>query len=313
MSRASAAADRCASRALLHCAATALLVALLAGCEPARSSESDPPMIFGLFKGKQASVVNPAVGASLVREAAFPHPGAPPQPAWAALRNVSVDGPPPAGVLAPDRAEHPPAEAFILPAAGARPPLAVVNTYDDKRRCTIWELDARGTRFAKERPVQFDPKQPAWIMYSAATVLPVSADQLLIHLRAHRPQVADMLFVYDAAADRVRALGDIEPDWSQGVPFKFIESLPVSPDTLLVLFHTGKERLGPQRYVNHQDHVVLFSPRHREGLEILTLALDDGAVRQWGMTGAKLWLATSDDRGSAPKTFTWSLDLQRVL
>jgi hypothetical protein len=271
-------------------------------------------MVFGLFKKKFATTVSQEVGATLKRETAFPRSFAPvPAPAWPALRNVSVGAAPPGGRLATTRAEHPPAEAFVVDAPG-QPSLAVVNTYEDDRRSQIWELDAHDpTRFAKQRTVQFDAEQSKWLMYTSESVLVLPASRMLIQLRYHKPRTVDGLYVYDAAANRMRSLGEVEPDWAQGLPFRYVDGLQLKPDTLLVVYHTGKERLGPQRYVNHFDHLVLFSPRHRDGLEIVTLGLDDGNVRHWGMEGGRLWLQTSDDRGDASQPFVWSLDLARVL
>jgi hypothetical protein len=301
------------SRASLRGCAAALFVALLAGSGPARSSESDN-MIFGLFKAKHASSVDPALGARLVRESAFPRTVAtPPQPAWPPLRHVGVSAAPPGGIITAARGDQPPAEAFVAPASGSRPPVAVVSTYEPARRASIWELDAQGMHFAKPRTAVFDRGQSAWLMYSASSVLALPADQLLIQLGFHKPRAGSGLYVYDLAADRMRPLGDIEPDWAQGVPFRHVDTLVAAPDVLLVVYRTESERLGPQRYVNHHEHVLLFSPRHRDGLEVLTLGLDDGAIRDWGMVGRTLWLNTVDDRQAASGRFVWSLDLGRVL
>jgi hypothetical protein len=287
-----------------------VLAGAFAGCGPAQSNEGGNGMIFGLFKSKLASTVSPQLGASLVRESAWPAslPAAP-AAAYPQVRNVSIDGGlPPAGTLAAVRADHPPAEAFVIDG------LAVVNTYEPERRTQLWQLDARDARrFDKQRSALFDPAQAKWLMYSAETVLALPGRQVLIQLKYHRPQATDGLFIYDAEADRVRSFGNVEPDWSRGLPFRFIDSLQLRPDALLVRYQTEKERLGPQRYVNHYEHLVLFSPRHRDGLELVKLGLDDGSVRRWGLSGSKLWLQTADDRASPPREAVWSLDLARAL
>lgn len=293
-----------------------MLAGLFAGCGPAQSNEGGNGMIFGLFKSKLASTVSPQLGASLVRESAFPAalPAAP-TAAYPQVRNVSIDGGlPPAGTLAAARADHPPAEAFVIDASAGQPGLAVVNTYEPERRTQLWQLDAReARRFDKQRAATFDPAQARWLMYSAEAVLALPGRQVLIQLKYHRPQATDGLFVYDAEADRVRSLGNVEPDWSRGLPFRFVDSLQLRPDALLVRYQTEKERLGPQRYVNHYEHLVLFSPRHRDGLELVKLGLDDGSVRRWGFSGSKLWLQTADDRAAPPREAVWSLDLARAL
>jgi len=293
-----------------------MMAGLFAGCGPAHSNDGGNGMIFGLFKSKFTTSVSPQIGASLVREAAWPASmPAPPAAAYPPIRNVSIDGGlPPTGTLAASRTEHPPAEAFVIDAAAGQPALAVVNTYDPERRTQLWQLDARDARrFDKQRGAPFDAAQAKWLMYSAESVLALPGRQLLIQLKYHKPQAADGLFVYDAEADRMRSFGNVEPDWSRGLPFRFVDSLQLRPDALLVRYQTEKERLGPQRYVNHFEHLVLFSPRHRDGLELAKLGLDDGSVRRWGLSGSKLWLQTADERASPPREFIWSLDLARVL
>lgn len=293
-----------------------VLAGVFAGCGPAQSNEGGNGMIFGLFKSKLTSTVSPQLGASLVRESAFPAslPAAP-AAAYPQVRNVSLDGGlPPAGTLAAARADHPAAEAFVIDAPAGQPGLAVVNTYEPERRTQLWQLDAReARRFDKQRAATFDPAQARWLMYSAETVLALPGRQVLVQLKYHRPQATDGLFVYDTEADRVRSLGNVEPDWSRGLPFRFVDSLQLRPDALLVRYQTEKERLGPQRYVNHYEHLVLFSPRHRDGLELVKLGLDDGSVRRWGFSGSKLWLQTADDRAAPPREAVWSLDLARAL
>ena len=287
-----------------------VLAGLFAGCGPAHSNDGGNGMIFGLFKSKFTTSVSPQAGTSLVREAAWPAAlPAPPAASYPQVRNVSIEGGlPPAGTLAATRAEHPAAEAFVIDT------LAVVNTYEPERRTQLWQLDAREPRrFDKQRSAPFDPAQAKWLMYSAESVLALPGRQVLIQLKYHRPQATDGLFVYDAEADRIRSLGNVEPDWSRGLPFRFVDSLQLRPDAVLVRYQTDKERLGPQRYVNHFEHLVLFSPRHREGLELVKLGLDDGSVRRWGLSGSKLWLQTVDERASPPREAVWSLDLARVL
>ncbi|WP_157598271.1 MULTISPECIES: hypothetical protein [unclassified Rhizobacter] len=293
-----------------------VLAGLFAGCGPAHSNDGGNGMIFGLFKSKFTTSIGPQVGASLVREAAWPASmPAPPAASYPPIRNVSIDGGlPPAGTLAATRTEHPAAEAFVIDAAAGQPALAVVNTYDPERRTQLWQLDARDARrFDKQRSATFDAAQAKWLMYSAESVLALPGRQLLIQLKYHKPQAADGLFVYDAEANRIRSFGNVEPDWSRGLPFRFVDSLQLRPDAVLVRYQTDKERLGPQRYVNHFEHLVLFSPRHRDGLELVKLGLDDGSVRRWGLSGSKLWLQTVDERASPPREFVWSLDLARAL
>ena len=70
--------------------------------------------------------------------------------------------------------------------------------------------------------------------------------------------------------------------------------------------------ISAENYVYQDDHVVLFSLRHPQGLEILKLNIDNGNVRAWAVQGKSLWLQTLDRR-KKPVDFSWSLDLSKVL
>lgn len=291
----------------------ALLMAVaLGGCGPAASNESgNSSMFFGLFKSKYGTTVRPELGGALKRESTFPAVQQPPAPAYPVVRNVSADAPPPSGMLANERRDRPPAEAFIVDGTAGRPAVALVNTYVDWQSAGFWEID--GKHFGKARPVAFDAAQKKWTMWSSEAVVALPAERILFHLKYHDPRPIDALFLYDAATNNVRQFGKVVPDWSRGLPYQFIDSLQLRPDVALVRYSSEKERLGPQQYVNHYEHLLLFSPRHPDGLEIAKLGIDDGHVRRWGVVGNRLWLETADDRAGQAGRFIWSLDLTPVL
>jgi len=302
------------AHALLQSVAAATLMTLVAGCDQAHSNESgNDKMILGLFKG---STVDAAVGAPLVRQAALPASfTTPPAPAYAPIRDLGGDALPPAGPLTPNPSESQPIRAYVAPAAAGHPGVAIVNLYDPKRETQLWRTAPHDdTRFGARLAAQFAPDQAKWVAFDAESAMTLPAGQVLIHLTYDKPVPTDGLFVYDIAADRLRLLAEgVTPDWSRGLPFKFVDALQVAPDAVLVLYHSDKQRLGPQRYVNRLDHVVLFSGAHREGVPVLTLGVEDGNVRQWGLVGRTLWLTTSDDRGAKPRAAVWSLDLAKLL
>ena len=308
--------SRCA-HAFLSSLAAATLATALAGCDPAHSNESgNDKMVFGLFKGKTASTTAPAVGAPLVRQTALPAAfTTPPAPAYPQIRDLGGDALPPAGKLAPNPSDSQPIRAYVAPASAGQPGVAIVNIYDPKRQTQLWQMAPHDdTRFATRRAAQFSPDQAKWVAFDAESVMTLPAGRVLIHLTYDKPVPTDGLYVYDIAADHLRLLAEgVTPDWAQGLPFKFIDTLQVTPDAVLVLFHSDKDRLGPQRYVNRADHLVLFSSAHRDGLPVLTLSIEDGNVRRWGLVGKTLWLKTSDDRGAKPRDAVWSLDLAKLL
>jgi len=301
------------ARRVVECLGVALLAGILGGCGPAQSNEGGKSiMLFGLFKSKYTTTVRPEVGGALKRESTFPTVSTPPVPPHLVVRNAGIDAPPPGGKLAKGPQEQPPpGEAFIIEASGSFPAVALVNTYGADLHTEFWEIN--GDRFGKPRAATFDPNQAKWSMWSSRGVVPLPAGRVFFHLKYHDPIPRDGVFLYNIATDRVRSLGRISPDWWRGLPLRFVSSLQVRADAVLVRYSSEQERIGPQRYVNHFDHLVLFSPKHPDGLEIVKLGLDDGGVRGWGMVGSRLWLETSDEREAPARAFVWSLDLGPAL
>jgi hypothetical protein len=289
-----------------------LAATLAIGCDHAQSSSSSNDTMFGLFKSKSPSTVDPAVGATLLREAAFP--AAPATPAAAAYpqpRRMALDAPPPAGRLSSNVDGQSPAEAWISDAKPAA--LALVNVFEPKRRCELWLADTGAARkLARQVPLRFDANQEKWSASSAQEVLALPGGKLLVLLRYRVPNPVDALFLLDDSGV-VRSFGFAQPDWPAGLPSRFLDNLQLTPDAVLAVYRTDSVRLGPERYVNRFDHLVLFSPRHPTGLEVARIGIDDGNVRDWRFSNGKLWLQTSDPRGDSPRNFNWSLDLSHVL
>ena len=292
-----------------------VLTALLAmGCQPAQSTSSTHDTMFsGLFKSKTPSVIDPAVGAALVREAAYPRGDAvPPQAAYPPLRRASLTAEPAHGRISSTPIEDSAADAFLLPGTPGSP--ALVNTFQPDRRVDLWEVDrADPTRLVHQRPLNLDPRQGQWLFYNAGDVVALPGNQVLAQIGFFNPGPTDRVYLIDLASGIAKNLGAIEPDWPAGLPLHYLDTLQLTPDAVLVAYRTDKVRLAAERYVNRYDHLLLFSPRHPQGLEVARIGIDDGNVRDWRFTAGKLWLHTSDDRGDVPKAFDWSLDLSHVL
>ncbi|HEX7636828.1 MAG TPA: hypothetical protein VF457_00400 [Burkholderiaceae bacterium] len=289
---------------------------LMVGCEPTHSSASNDDgesMFFGLFKTKSPSNVNPQIGAALVREASFPRgEGAQPQPDYPAVRRASLTAPPPQGRISSTAIEQASANAYItreLPGASV-----LVNVYEPERRCELWKIDGEDTtRLSHQQSLRFEADQSRWIMYGAGDAIALPGERLLVQLRYFNPSPTDRAYVIDMQSGSVRSLGAIQPDWPAGLPFHYLDSLQLKSDTLLTIYRTDQIRMRAEHYVNRYDHLLLFSPRHPDGLEVARIGIDDGNVRAWRFVGQKLWLQTSDERGSPPKKYNWSLDLSRIL
>lgn len=277
--------------------------------------------MFGLFGKKaapSATSVAAEVGAPLQRQQALP--GALPQPAassFPACREASFRGNPPAAQWVAEAVSGETRRAFLIPAAGEHPPLAVLASADEKKHVQVWELSReQPARFLEQRPVVLDPAQASWILAYpvAATCLP--AGRVAMAIGYHDPRKQEALYVYDAAANQFSRVAVIEPERSMPPPFTSFEVLAASPGVTLVLYHTGAIRLGADNFAYQLDHIRLFSARYPQGLEIVTLDVNDGNVRAWAMQGTTLWLQSEDKRKDKLKnkpSFIWSLDISKVL
>jgi hypothetical protein len=299
-----------------HRACLAALLLVIAGCGPQDASSQRSEGMFGLFKSKPAalaSAVAPEVGAPLKREATFIASPTPlPTPAYNRCKPVGVFGAPPNATFRPTAIDGESSTGVLVAANGNRPPLALVNRLTDKPAFEIWQMQpAKEQTFAKQLPFTLAPEQSTWHSFTLDDAACLPGDQMLLGVSYRAPVPRQMLFLYDLAGQRFRSLGPAELDTSKGLPFRIFETWPVAANAALVLFHTEQQRLKAEVYVNKYDHLVLFSDRHPQGLEVLTLGLDDGNVRRWAMNGKTLWLDTVDLRTNA--TFVLSLDLSKLI
>jgi hypothetical protein len=201
---------------------------------------------------------------------------------------------------------------FRVAAHASRPPLALVNISDLHSHLEIWELAADGTpSFVRQRTLQIDPEQAGWGASRALDVACLPGDRLAIGLYYADPRTRHALFIYDITANAFHKIGDAVPANGSGPLF---EVRPVGGDSAMVLWHAGEVRVQAEVYVHDHVHLMLVSPRHPQGLEVLALGLDDGNVERWALVGHTLWLDAIDARDMAkPAKFVWSLDLARVL
>lgn len=294
----------------------AAAVLLLAACNSQEASADRSEGMFGLFKSKPAalaSTVAAEVGAPLQREAAFiAAPGPLPTPAYNRCKPVGVFGDPPNASFRPAAIDGESTTGFLVAAHGSRPPLALVNRMTDRPSFEIWQMQA-GNPQAFDRPLPFSlgPEQSGWHSFTLDEAACLPGDQMLLGVGHRAPVPRQTLFLHDLGTRRFRSLGPVALDASQGPPFRMFQTWPVAPNAALVLFHTDELRLKAEVYVRKYDHLVLFSDRFPQGLEVLKLGLDDGNVRRWAMSGRTLWLDTVDRRTNA--TFVWTLDLSRLI
>ena len=230
---------------------------------------------------------------------------------------LQLDGDPAPGRLAAAAAApEAPRDAFLLAGGLGLPAVALVNLRDPQARVELWALDSSTpvatTRFAQRLELRLPAGEPE-LGWQASQVIALPRLQALVALRHDdRPRTA-LVATLDFATGALRPLGLAEPD-----PFAddagHVGTLRVAPDGVLIHWRSGRVPLGRWGDVARQDHVVLFTPRERDGLEVLTLALADGNIRAWGLRGTTLWLHAIDGRPRpAPRVRAWSLDLARVI
>lgn len=296
----------------------ALFAAALAGCQPNQAADNGSEGMFGLFKSKAsakvASSVAPEVGHPLKRETAFPSTiPLLPHADYNHCTPVAVVGRVPAVTFTKDAEEDgQTTTGFLIAGDQGSPPLAVVNTLTDNPKFEIWELESdQHPVLVKKRALEIDPEQAKWVQAGVADGACLPGRQMMMAVTYAAPMAREALYVYDIGANRFRKIGRIAPDSSSGLPFRYFETWPATSDTAMVLYHTDELRLKAEVYVRRFDHLVIYSPRYLNGLEVLKLSLDDGNVRRWAMVGKTLWLDTFDRRNDA--SFIWSLDLSNVL
>jgi len=273
--------------------------------------------MFGFFGKKAvqpATLVAAQVGATLQRQDAVPA-DLPPAvvPSFPPCQLAHIRGDPPAARWVPEEILGETQHVFLIPAAAGQPALAVLAGAGEKLSVQVWELSNDTTaRFVKQRPVLLGPEQASWFRAFPVAVSCLPGRQAAVAVGYNDPRPREALFIYDTASNQFRRMDLIAPDYSTGPPFVSFETLIAAPEAMLVIYHTDLMRLGASNYVYQYDHVLLFSPRHPQGLEVLKLGIDDGNVGAWAMQGKTLWLKTADRR-KKPQDFTWSLDLAKVL
>lgn len=278
--------------------------------------------MLGLFKTKAEklpSSVSPELHAQLKRETTFPHMAS--ATADTGCNEARVDGVPPAARFVPADFAGATLQAFRIASRPGLAPLSIINTEGDVRRPQVWELQSdTDPTFVRQVPVQFDPAEKTWIFAKAVDVgcLPGPMVALGIAYATARP--SQYVAVYDRKTHQLRKLGDAVykgysvHDAPTDSPDNLFEMLDPGHDQSLLLYHADALRVRAEVYVRKYDHILVFSPRYPQGLEILKLGLDDGNVVDWAMIDKTLWLHTQDRRNDKQTDgMVWSLDLSSVL
>lgn len=281
--------------------------------------------MWSLFNGKKdgglQTQVHADVGAALEAGKRFPdaaaaQANAAATAAFGSCTEVAVEGTPPAARFAAQARPGETARGFRIDTGAGLPPLLLLNVSKGGPHVEGWELAAGASpAFVRQRPLALDPAQSQWAGYLVEQVACLPQQRQLLALYYAQPAARQGLYLHDARSGRFTRIAErIERDQWQGLPPRYLDLLPAGRDAMLVLYHSDAQRLAAEVNVNRLDHVLLFSPRHPQGLEVLTLAVDKGNLRRWAMVGSTLWIEAVDPRERGkPLTYIWSLDLARVL
>jgi len=293
-----------------------LIGLVVAGCQPNLAGDGGSSGMFGLFKGKTAklpSVVAPELRATLKHEPAWPAAAAPVQESHCSA--ARVDGTPPQARFVGADFDGKTHTALRVASRAGAPALGIVNMGGDLRRPQFWDLASDADpKFVRQFPVKLDPAESTWVSARVIEAGCLPGPLVALGLAYATGDTYQSVLVYDRATHTARKLADAVYDASSGHADSLLATRDAGPDRTLLMFHTGELRLRAEVYVREYDHVMVFSPQHPQGLEVLKLGLDDGNVVEWMVLGKKLYLQTQDRRNDKqPANFIWSLDLSSVL
>lgn len=293
-----------------------MLCVMITGCQPDLAGDGGSTGMFGLFKRKVESLpstVSPELHAVLKRETTFPH--SPTSRGSSECIDARVDGEPPAATFVSPDFTGPTHSAFRIASRPGLAPLGIVNIGGDVRRPQFWELASdTDPSFVRQIPLQLDPAEKGWITATSVDVGCLPGPLVALGLAYSTGRPFQSVVVYNRQTRETRKISDAVYDGLSGSPENLLATLEAGPDQALLLYCTDELRLRAEVYVRKYDHILVFSPQHPQGIEVLKLGLDDGNVIDWAVVGKTLWLHTYDRRNDKqPDGLFWSLDLSAVL
>ena len=303
-------------RTRIHWLGVALIIGLsIGGCHASAADGSGSGSLFGRDNNpKIVTVVHPEVGATLQRAAVFPgQPSPVSTTTLGTVSEVAVAGRPPEAHFAASVVPGAATSAYLVEGVAGQPRLVLVNMSTAPMEFEIWELAAAAKdAFARQRKFEMAAEPGQWIARRVAGVASLPGHRLFVAVRYLGSKLRNAAYLYDIDRNLMIRVGAIEPDTSD--PDQYFETRLVGADALLVRFDSDNVRLAAERYANTRNHLVLYSRRFADGLEVLNLGIDDGSIRRWTVAGKTLWLETADPRqsGQQPAAIL-SLDLSKVL
>ncbi len=138
--------------------------------------------------------------------------------------------------------------------------------------------------------------------------------QLLVVIGYWKPGAAFALYRFDIDRLSFTFIHDLISSNKQA---QYFEQIHLDSENVLVLYYSDSRCQASELYFNYYNHILLFTPAHPEGIEILKLGIDIGNVKKWGLIYKKLFIETRDARDSIrdkkARIGYWSLDLSQWL
>ena len=267
--------------------------------------------LFGKKSPTAPSKIHASVSTQLQEAPEFPDL-APRAPA-ATCRQVGVEGDPSNLRLSGNPQIGEDDIGYLVDALSSHPALLLLNQ-EDTFSFEVWTLDGgqppRPT--GRLQTGKLHSQQQDWAGFSLLDVGCLTGGRLVLAVEYFTPQPSRGLFLFDPSAATFDWIG--EADRHIGDVDRYFETRWLDDKHAFLLYYSGRTREAPKIYYNRYNHILLFSPDHPKGLEILSLGIDTGNVREWAVSEGTLFLRTQDVRsGSKDPRRNWSLALKSLL
>jgi hypothetical protein len=249
------------------------------------------------------------VGSELKLETGLPqaksHPNAAIQ-----CQPMRYTGIPPHASFEQDNTVEIPEKAFIVTGLPDNKGVALINN-PELFRFDVWSLkSAKLDKILQTGKIH--PDQDSWLSFQVLDVACLPNNKILLAIGYQNPRPGYALLVFDPLKADFTFLGAIEPNAQDRE--KYFEYKPVSATAGLALFYTDMKRESAEIYHNYENHFLLFNPEFSNGLEVLTLGIDVGNVKNWLVVDNTLYMEAFDSRGKQePRRSFWSLDLAKLI
>ena len=155
------------------------------------------------------------------------------------------------------------------------------------------------------------PAQEQWSDSTVMQAICLPQDRSLLVIQYFDGGVVNGRFLFDTNTGIMDDLGVVESD-TQAIG-QYIFALNLPGGAVIAMHQSDKRRKSAEIYHNYYQHLTLYSSTNPQGLDLLTLGIDDGNIQRWGYRDSVLYLHTLDNRDLKNiKEAYRSLDLSRV-